>query len=146
MADATVFRDTRFLGNTPVRGTSPIAANTYLVKGTMVAVDGSGNLVSAGDAAATRIVGKISSNFDNRTGSEAGGLAGDLEGEYEYGVFMYDCSDSFSFGANLYAVDNQTVSTDDSGATRPFVGKFCELREAAGRNQAAVYIGPLVTE
>lgn len=139
MADATVFRDTQFKGLAPARGTYPIAANTRLVKGTMVGPDASGNLVTG--TAAVRIAGKCSAHFDNRTGSEAGGLAGDLDGEVEYGVFGWTCSETPRLGQMLYAVDNQTVSTDSLSGARPPVGPFSEKRDG----QAFCYSGPMVT-
>lgn len=139
MADTTTARLTEYHGPLPAMGTFPVAANTYLVKGALVDVDGSGNAVVGGTG--TRTVGKAAYTVDNRTGSEFGGTAGDVQIDVEYGVFSYVCADALSTGAALYTVDNQTVSTDDDSGARPFCGIYTDKRNG----QARVFISPLTT-
>jgi hypothetical protein len=127
----------------PTRGTIPSAANQFFAKGTMVSRNDSGDAVSpvTDDATAFPIMGVSNASQDNRTGSEAGGLAGNLLVEISYGVFGFDIlGDDPMPGQVVFAVDNQTVSTDSDTDTRGIAGYVTEVRD----DQAFVLLGPTV--
>lgn len=130
----------------PSMGTIPMAANTLILKGTIVSLNASGYAVPATDGDGFPAMGRANATYDNRTGSEAGGLAGDLDCEVEYGVFAFDISgDAPSPGDLMFTVDNQTVSADSDSSARGVAGYCCEVRAENGRNQAFVWFGPHVT-
>jgi hypothetical protein len=116
----------------PAMGTSPMAANVLIPRGTLVARDDDGNAVSPLSASTTGfpILGVANDTYDNRTGSEAGGSAGDLDCEYCYGVYEFAYTGTAPMaGDRVFAVDNQTVSIDPAGP-RGFAGVVTEVRES----------------
>jgi hypothetical protein len=120
-------RMTKFAGLHPALGTLPMAANTLIFRKTMVGVDASGNAVNPDAATCVRVLGVSQASFDNRTGSEAGGLAGDLDVEFDYGLFEMECADTdLVRGEVVYGVDNQTVSKDSLGGARPVAATYHE--------------------
>jgi hypothetical protein len=129
MAATTIERLTEFFGLLPARGTYPIAANTKILKGTLVGLDSSGRAIAATTAATTvRVVGKASSTVNNLTGSELGGAAAAADLEVEFGTFDWansagaDEIAADDVGKLCYAVDNQTVALTSDGGTRQIAG------------------------
>ncbi len=130
-------RMTKDIGSpVPCRGTYPIAANTRIFKGSMVALDSAGRAIPATTLAggAVRVIGKASHQLDNRTGSELGGAAGAADLEVEFGVFGWgnsadaDAIAADDVGKVCYAADDQTVAlTSNSGARAP-AGFISEVR------------------
>lgn len=121
----------------PNRGTFPIAANTRIFKGAMVALNSSGQAIPATTLAggAVVVVGKASHQVDNRTGSELGGAAAAADVEVEYGCFGWENSAAGDAIANddvgkpCYAVDDQTVALTDGGSARAAAGFISEVRD-----------------
>ena len=107
-------------------------------------LDGSGNSVPGVDGEGFAAIGVATATFDNRTGSEAGGSAGDLEAEIEFGVFGFNYSDSPVVGGILYVVDNQTVSSDSDSAQRGVAGVCVEVRGTQAYCLFAPQSGPLL--
>jgi hypothetical protein len=145
MASTTVARLTDASAPVPSLGTAPMAANTLIPKGTIVALNATGYAVTPATASATgfRAYGVSRATFDNRTGSEAGGTAGDLDCEVDFGVFGFDISGTTPLPSqSLYVVDNQTVSIDSLGGTRGLAGPCIEVRTMNGVAQAFVFISP----
>jgi hypothetical protein len=138
---------TEFVGDLPRRGTAPMAANTLLYGKALVSLNASGNAVSPTDGDGLPVYGVASATYDNRTGSEAGGLAGDLDAEVEFGVFGFDYVSADGVpapGDRLYAVDNQTVSVDSDGGARGFAGVCTESRlSALGVAQTYLMVSPI---
>lgn len=128
----------------PALGTIPSAANQQFHKGTLVSRDASGNAVPPTDGDGLNVAGVSQAYYDNRTGSEAGGSAGDLDVQVDYGVFALDISGATPVsGQVMYAVDNQTVSADSAGGTRGIAGICTEVGTVNGVSQAFTFVGPL---
>jgi len=147
-AIANLRLETDFVGDLPRKGTAPMAANTLIQGKTLVSLNAAGNAVAPTDGDGFAVYGVSSATYDNRTGSEAGGLAGDADVEVEFGVFgfAYVSADGVPEpGDKLYVVDNQTVSVDSSGGARGFAGICSEVRvNTVGTSQAYLWIGPHV--
>lgn len=129
----------------PAMGTLPSAANQMFPKGTIVTRNGAGAAVSpsSADASGFPAMGVSNAFFDNRTGSEAGGGAGDLDIEVTYGVFAfaYVTGDGTPLpGDIMFVVDNQTVSKDSNASARGVAGYCSEVRDGF----AHVWFGPHV--
>jgi hypothetical protein len=141
-------RLTPFAGVVPSRGTYPVAANTRIFKGSIVCLNASGDAIPGDDAAGGAVVcvGKASSTIDNRTGSPAGGSAGDIDVEVEFGVFGWENSASTEevtnadVGTVVYVVDDQTVGETDASATLVAAGVCTEVRDG----KVWVWMGPHV--
>jgi hypothetical protein len=132
----------------PARGSHPIAANTLIRKGWMVALDVNGRAVPANTIAngALVAVGKASHTLDNRTGSELGGAAGAAYLETEYGVFDWlsagggDAIAADDVSKVCYMLDNQTVALTSSTGARGPAGVISEVRNG----RVYVHQGPTV--
>ena len=124
----------------PTRGTIPSAANQFFPKGTMVSLDASANGVAPTDGDGLTVAGVVSSTYDNRTGSEFGGLAGSIDLDVDYGEHSFPYTGTapkmFEF---LYAVDNQTVSVDSDSGQRGFAGISLGVRNG----EARCWLGPI---
>lgn len=148
MSSTTVMRLTEAGPLTPARGTIPSAANQLFPKGTIVTRNSSGNAVSPStdDASGFAAVGVAKATYDNRTGSEAGGLAGDLDVEVDFGIHAFDIDGTDPLpGEVVFVVDNRTVSTDSDSDTRGIAGYCSEVRaNSLGVDQAYVLMGPTV--
>lgn len=147
MASRTVARLTDGGPQVPARGTYPIAANKLIPKGCIVQLNASGEALSPGsaDASGLHAVGVSAATYDNRTGSEAGGLAGDLECTVDFGEHGFDFSGDPLPGETVWVVDNQTVSDDSNGGLRGVAGVCIEVREDSnGIEQCYVWMGPHV--
>lgn len=147
MTVTAIERLTQYYGAIPARGTFPIAANTKILKGTLVGLDSAGRAIAATTAATcVRVVGKASSTVNNLTGSELGGAAAAADVEVEYGVFNWansagaDEIAADDVGKLCYAVDNQTVALTSNGGTRQIAG----LIAGYYNSQVQVWTNPIV--
>jgi hypothetical protein len=147
MTATTIERLTQYYGAIPARGTFPIAANTKILKGTLVGLDSAGRAIAATTAATcVRVVGKASSTVNNLTGSELGGAAAAADVEVEYGVFNWansagaDEIAADDVGKLCYAVDNQTVALTSNGGTRQMAGLISGFYDS----KVEVWNSPLV--
>lgn len=113
-----------------------LAASVKLYKGSLVAVDTSGNARPARSTAANSdvIVG-----FSERTVDNSSGSAGDVQTEgVRRGIIELnnDGSDpvtAASIGRTVYAVDDQTVSAGTATSTRVATGKFMGFDSDSGK-------------
>jgi hypothetical protein len=130
----------------PARGTYPSAANQLFYGLTLVSVDGDGNAVVPSDGDGFAVCGVANATYDNRTASEAGGDAGDLDIEVQFGVFGFNFTGTTPEpGQVLFVVDNQTVSVDSDSGQRGIAGYCVEVRaNTGGTNQAFILVGPTV--
>lgn len=140
MAATTTVRNTEFAGLSPARGTYPVAANTLIIKGTIVCLNASGQAVPGVDGEGFHAIGKASHTLDNRTGSDLGGAAAAADVEVEFGVFGFIGSDSPATNDVVYVVDNQTVSAADPDTDRGLAGVVTEVRNGL----TYVFMGPHV--
>lgn len=116
-----------------------VAAATSIYAGTMVMINSSGYGVPA--AAATsgapgKVVGCCQTQVLNTTAAGYGS-AGALQVQYSVGAFLYNLNaDSTltiaNYGVALYASDDNTVSTNDAGGTRPLAGYFIGIPTTPG--------------
>lgn len=105
MAAATADRQTQKIGH-EIYFDYPVSASTTIYKGTMVAADADGYLVSGADTANYVIVGVAAENVDNSSGSD-----GDLSCKVGSGAFYRFAASSIaqtSVALTAYIVDNQT--------------------------------------
>lgn len=89
----------------------PVAANTHIYAGTLVARNATGYAVPASDAAGLRVVGRAEREVDN-----SGGAAGDVQVAVKRGVFLYANSAgepvvASGIGGDCYVKDAATVSS-----------------------------------
>lgn len=132
---------TKFGGLVPGRGTFGVAANTLLLKKTIVTADVDGR--AAVPANGQDALGVSKSTFDNRTVGPTGGAADAIDAEVEYGVFTFLYTGTAPEpGQVLFVVDNQTVSIDSNGGLRGVAG-FCT--EPPRDGQVALWMGPHVS-
>jgi hypothetical protein len=87
----------------------PLAADTRIFAGTLVAINGDGNALPAADTAGLKVMGRAEQTIDNRDG-----LAGDLTVLVRRGVFAYansagDPVDANDIGKPAYVEDDITV-------------------------------------
>ena len=132
MTATTSPRLTSTAGPIPSKGTLPMPANTLLLKGTIVQVDSNGRAVANKTDAKQNASGKCAGNYDNRTGSIAGGANDDLNCEVEYGVFGWkgEADHLPKVGDVVYVVDNQTVSNYAGlDGNRGYAGYCVEVRD-----------------
>jgi len=113
-------------------GTFPIAANTRILKGIIVQLNASDQAIPGADGNGFPAVGRSQACYDNTTGSEAGGSAGDLDCEVDYGVFGWlgEAGHLPTVGDVCYVADNQTVSTDSDTGQRGIAGYCVEVRDS----------------
>lgn len=89
----------------------PVAANTTLYAGTMLAVNAAGQLVPPGTAGAVRVVGYAQTNS---TGLATHPAWLGVSGPWVNGSGA-DQVTAADVGATVYAVDNQTIAKTDTG-------------------------------
>lgn len=141
MTATTHERNTRFAGLAPSIGDFPVAANTLLIRNTLVCLNASGQLVPGVDGEGFHAIGRVQSTFDNRTTAPEGGAAGAIWGTVDYGVFDWVIDGSTPVPGNVvYVVDNQTVSLDSSGGTRGIAGYVSRVEGT----KIFVHMGPTV--
>jgi len=104
----------------------PQAASKVIYPGSMVAVDASGNALSAGDANAKVVMGVYRGT---QTKDNTGGAAGAINCEpIESGCFWFGNSSSAdaiaaaNIGGLCYVADDQTVALTDNNGARLFAG------------------------
>ena len=106
--------------NTPERSGAvfnyPLAAETVIWQGTLVALDSSGNCVPASNTVGLKVVGRAEETVDN-----SAGLAGALTINVKRGVFLYANSASAAVDANdkgapVYVEDDMTVTETASNS------------------------------
>lgn len=127
MTAATTARmaDTKAL--VPARGTGPIAANTLLYRMTLVSANASGYLVAPTDGDGFDVQGYAEQTYDNRTGSQMGGLDGSEDIDIGFGGIEVSYTGTApKRGQKLFVVDNQTVSTSSNGGLRGRAGYASE--------------------
>lgn len=124
-------------GVLPHRIPVPIADNVHIYQGAMVQLDANGRANPAATGASGLIVGRAYEEYDNTV---AGHSAGALTVEVEQGAFTWDLDTvnppaQANVGAVVYAVDDHTVSTSNSGT-----------RGSAGRLLAVITLPELGTQ
>ena len=103
---------------------APVAASTTIYKGSLVAINASGNAVPASANRNLRVVGVSEESVDNSTGS-----AGDKTVAPRRGGFVFANSATTAavsdadIGRVCYVVDDNTVARHDALGTRPVAGK-----------------------
>ena len=139
MTATTSFRLTEASGLVPAKGSYGCAANVLIIGGTMVSIDSDGraDVITNGQ----NIAGVAVADFDNRTTAPEGGGADALTVDVAFGVhgFEYDGT-APEPGQVVYALDNQTVTTDSDSGVRGVAGYCSELRDG----QCYVLMGPAV--
>jgi hypothetical protein len=127
----------------PAMGTYPCAANQMIPKFTIVTQDTAGRAVSpsSSDVSGFPAVGMSEASYNNKTGSELGGLADACDVEVGYGVYGWGIVGTVptTAGTVMYVVDNQNVSADSLNGARGFAGIFTEYRDG----QCFIFMGPL---
>jgi len=100
-----------------------IAASTKILKGTMVAANATGFLVSASDAASLKVVGVADATVDNTAGAD-----GALSVNVRKGTFRFAASSitQAMVGTIMYVVDNQTFD-DAVGTNGVKAGRLVEF-------------------
>jgi len=139
MAATAVFRMTEAAGLVPAKGTYDVAANVLLIGGTMVSIDtdGRADVITNGQ----NIAGVAIADVDNRTTAPEGGAAGALKCDVAFGVHGFDYDGTAPEpGQVVYALDNQTVTTDSNAGVRGVAGYCSEVRDG----QCYVLMGPAV--
>lgn len=100
----------------------PVKASTKCIGGTLGASDGDGLAVPATKATGLKVWGKFVATCDNSSGSN-----GDVRAVIEFGreievmLFANDAGTpvtSADVGTDCYALDNQTVTGDSTGASK----------------------------
>jgi hypothetical protein len=144
-------RLTETLGLIPARGSYPIAANTRIFKGSIVGLNSSGQAIVATTKATTsKVVGKASATYDNRTGSAMGGLASACLVEVEFGIFNWANGgasiDANDVGKLCYCADDQTVQLTSGGDTLQIAGMIVDFKAPSygGTSVPYVWMSPVV--
>lgn len=132
MAATTVERKTQeSLGVKPQRQSAPVAASTSLIKGSMVALNASGDCVPVTAVTTLLVAGMAEESVDN-----SAGIAGAKKVTMRFGLFKWanatagDAITRADIGALAYGVDNQTVSDVSTG--RSIVGVIADVDSDGG--------------
>ncbi len=110
------------------RYSGPIAAETILYAGALVCRNAAGDLVPGAVATTLKPMGIAADTFDN-----SAGLAGDLKGTYEKGIFPFKNSAAADeitkadIGNTAYIVDDETVAKTNGTNTRSAAGKIMDV-------------------
>jgi hypothetical protein len=130
---------TEFAGLVPAKVTLSASATSKYYKGTLVAAHATtGRAVVPTDGDGLAIMGVADATFDNSTGANDAMKVELTPGIH--GPFVVSGSAPVP-GSLMFAVDNQTISTSDNGATRGIAG-VCTKVNADG---AFIMIGPGAT-
>jgi hypothetical protein len=151
MAALTDNRTAEFCGSYPSRGTFPIEANKRIWRKSVVCLNSAGRAIPESTIAvgAVRVLGVASAEYNNLTGSEAGGAASALQVEVEYGVFDFAIAAAgeavtiSDVGSIVFLVDNQTVGKTNAGATLLAAGILTEVRNGRAYVYMGVHVFPL---
>lgn len=107
----------------------PVAADTKIFAGSLVAVDAAGNAVPGSNTDGLKGVGRAEEFVDN-----TGGAAGDVTVKIKFGVFKFDNDDTLPVTAaelldNCYIHDDGTVRAFDTtpDAPNPIAGKAMQI-------------------
>lgn len=129
----------------PAMGTLPSAANSLFYAFTLVVQDAAGRAAVPVDGGGLNAFGIADATYDNRTGSEAGGGAGDLDVHVTWGVVRLKYVGTTPVHrSRMFVVDNQTVSADRqsaTGAMRGFAGIAIEVDTAT--SSVFVFVNPI---
>jgi hypothetical protein len=111
------------------RFSGPVAADTVIYGGGMVAINADGRAVPASNAANLTVVGVSDDRFDNK-----GGAAGAINAIWQHGIFKFKNDGTLPVtaamvGQKCYVQDDETVRAIDAGegATNPVAGTVCQL-------------------
>jgi hypothetical protein len=102
-----------------------IEANTQVFAGGLCALNAAGNVVRPQTAGALQCPGVANAGVNNLTTNVPFGAAGAQQVNIRVGAFPFATDGTFSAGAvfqNAYAIDDNTLSADDGGGTRPYAG------------------------
>lgn len=138
MTTTTVFRDTLSEGLVPARGTYSCAANQMIPKGTIVQRNAANRAIVGAAANGFPAVGVANASYNNKTGSENGGLDDSIDIEVCAGVFGFDYTGTPMPGETVWVADNQTVT--DTASSNGVAGVCVEIRDG----QCFVWMGPHV--
>lgn len=135
MAATLVERDTPRMGKDGAQPTKvyvPLAANTKILKGTLVMTNASGLALPAAPATGQICWGRAEDTVDN-----TGGAASALSVEVRQGTFRWNNSTAgdlivqADLGKLCYLLDNQTVAKTDGTGARSVAGRVV-LVDSAG--------------
>lgn len=117
MAAATTSIDTPERSGAIFQGLD-VKASTKLYAGTLAAINASGNVLSAADAASIKVLGRVEPNPDGVSGDydNSSGAAGDVKVTVKRGTFAFNNSGTNAItkahiGGIAYVEDNQTVAS-----------------------------------
>lgn len=130
---ANVSRTRTAVGNS-LKGSAGVAASTTIYKGSLVSIDGSGNLITT-KATSNNCVGVALKKYDNSTGS-----AGDITGEYRYMEAQEVAVSTVTVGLlhqTMYAKDDNTVVA--TATTGPAAGILISLSGTNGMVMFGVF-------
>jgi hypothetical protein len=126
MAAATAEVDTDMRSGDSI--SAGVAASKKIWKGSLVALDASGNATPGAVATTLLGAGRAEETVDNSSGA-----AGDLAVQIRKGIFRYGNSAAADeitiaeIGDNCYIVDDQTVAKTDGTSTRSVAGKVFDV-------------------
>jgi len=114
----------------------PVAAGERIFAGSLVCVNTAGYGVPAADTAGLLFAGVATAQADNRTGSD-----GELSVVVRRrGRFRFDCAsalDQSAVGAQVYAVDDQTVAAESDVSNSVAVGVI-DRAESSGNGWVSI--------
>lgn len=105
----------------------PVAANTTVYAGSLVALNSSGYLVPAGATATLKVVGRAEEQ------ATCGATAGAVRCTVRRGTFRWDNSTAADLialadvGSDVYAADDQTVAKTSNSNARPIAGRVMDV-------------------
>lgn len=117
----------------------PVEANQQLFGGGILAVNAAGNAVRPQTAGALFCPGVVRAGVNNLTANTPYGAAGAQNVEAQIGCFPFATDGTIPAGAlyvNVYAVDDNTISANDGGGTRPYLGYTVQNPLLGGANAA----------
>lgn len=148
MTAATRTQTPDSFGPVPVLGTYPVAADTLIYKGCMVALDGNGRAVNAADDGnGYDVIGWARQEVDNRTTASSGGGAGALNVDVDFGVVEYAYTGTAPKPREIvFCADNVTVAVSSTSAVSGYRGAVGVVTQVDTTNTLArVFINPDVT-
>lgn len=107
---------------------APVAADTVIFAGALVARDANGNLTPGEEAATLKKAGRASQTVDN-----TGGSAADVNCDYETGTFAFansagaDEITKADIGNDCYIVDDETVAKTSDTDARSVAGQVVDV-------------------
>ena len=106
----------------------PVAADTVIYTGALVAQNASGNAVPGSTATGLTALGRAEARADN-----TGGSAGDVTVQVRRGIFRFNNSSSADLiegddiGKTAYIVDDETVALTDGSSSRSAAGTIYDV-------------------